>query len=140
MVVRPPHPSNAPNPILVTESGIVTLVRPVQSANAWSPRYATELGMVTLVRLVHPENASFPMLVTGSPSIRLGITRVVAAPVYFVMVILCPLFLYSSPAGIVYASRPLTVKAKSAAPRYSALIKNAFIMLEFSFLRFIFPV
>ena len=50
--------------MLVTLSGIVTLVRLVQPENASSPMLVTLLGIVTLVRLVQPENASSPMLVT----------------------------------------------------------------------------
>ena len=43
--------------MLVTLSGIVTLVRPVQPENAAAPMLVTLSGIVTLVRLVQPENA-----------------------------------------------------------------------------------
>ncbi len=43
--------------MLVTLSGIVTLVRLVQSENAESPMLVTLLPMVTLVRLVQQSNA-----------------------------------------------------------------------------------
>ena len=42
--------------MLVTESGIVTLVNPLQSQNAPSLMLVTLSGIVTLVRLVQPEN------------------------------------------------------------------------------------
>ena len=58
--------------MLVTLSGIVTLVRLVQSKNAWSPMLVTLSGIVTLVRLAHDERIP-PMLVTllGSVGFRL---------------------------------------------------------------------
>ena len=43
--------------MLVTPSGMVTLVRLVQSSNAEVPMLVTLLPMVTLVRLVQSENA-----------------------------------------------------------------------------------
>jgi hypothetical protein len=43
--------------MLVTLSGMVTLVRLVQSENAAYPMLVTLLGMVTLARLVQLENA-----------------------------------------------------------------------------------
>ena len=75
---------NAPSPMLVTLSGIVTrvrlvqlenalppipftplsiatLVNPPQSANASPPIIVTLLGIVTLVSLLHPENAFVPI-------------------------------------------------------------------------------
>ena len=97
-------------PMLVTLSGIVTLVRLVQSAERpipdagdavgdrdagqagavterLSPMLVTLLGIVTLVRLVQSENAESPMLVTGRPSIVLGMVTSPPGPVYPVMVI-----------------------------------------------------
>ena len=47
--------------MLVTESGIVTLVRPLQFLNAPDPMLVTESGIVTLVRPPQPENASSTM-------------------------------------------------------------------------------
>ena len=38
---------NAPNPMLVTLPGMVTLVRPAQELNAFSPILVTVWGMVT---------------------------------------------------------------------------------------------
>ena len=45
---------NAPEPMLVTLSGIVMLVRPVQKPNASLLMLVTLLGIVMLVRLLHP--------------------------------------------------------------------------------------
>ena len=53
--------------MLVTESGIVTLVRPLQPENAEDPMLVTESGIVTLVSPLQLQNASSPMLVTGLP-------------------------------------------------------------------------
>ena len=52
--------------MLVTLSGMVTLVSPVQLLNALSPMPVTLSGMVMLVRFLQPENAELPMLVTLS--------------------------------------------------------------------------
>ena len=60
---------NAEEPMLVTESGIVTLVR-AHSKNAELPMFVTLLGITTLVRL-QSRNAELMMLVTPS-----GITTV----------------------------------------------------------------
>ena len=43
--------------MLVTESGIVTLVKPLQLVNAASPMLVTESGIVTLVKPLQPVNA-----------------------------------------------------------------------------------
>ena len=43
--------------MLVTLSGIVTLVKPLQLRNAYSPMFVTLFGIVTLVNLPQPENA-----------------------------------------------------------------------------------
>ena len=40
--------------MLVTESGIVTLVKPLQPQNAASPMLVTESPTVTLVKPLHP--------------------------------------------------------------------------------------
>jgi len=49
IAVNPLQPENADDPMLVTESGIVTLVKPLQPENADDPMFVTELGIVTLV-------------------------------------------------------------------------------------------
>ena len=51
-------------------------------------------GIVTLVKLVHGENASFPMLVTGRLLIWLGMVTVLPEPVYPMMVIVPLLVVY----------------------------------------------
>ena len=43
--------------MLVTESGIVTLMRLLQKAKAQLPRLVTESGIVTLTRLTQPSKA-----------------------------------------------------------------------------------
>jgi hypothetical protein len=48
------HPENAPSPMLVTLSGIVTLVKPLHPSNAPSPMLVTLSGIVTLVKPLHP--------------------------------------------------------------------------------------
>ena len=40
--------------MLVTPSGITTLVKPLQLEKAFSPMLVTELGIVTLVKPLHP--------------------------------------------------------------------------------------
>jgi len=50
--------------MLITLSGMVTLVRLVQFRKAEKLIVVTLLGMVTLVRLVQPSKAHSPMLVT----------------------------------------------------------------------------
>ena len=47
--VRPLQSQNAPTPMLVTLSGIVTLASPLQPTNAYTPMLVTLLGIVTLV-------------------------------------------------------------------------------------------
>ncbi|GIT05903.1 MAG: hypothetical protein CM1200mP29_13140 [Verrucomicrobiota bacterium] len=54
--------------MLVTLSGIVTLVRLLQYRKARSPMLVTLSGIVTLVKLLQPEKAEPPMLVTGFPA------------------------------------------------------------------------
>ena len=49
-----------PRPMLVTLSGIVTLVRLVHQENARSPMLVTLLGIVTLVRLVQATERPVP--------------------------------------------------------------------------------
>jgi hypothetical protein len=63
------QPSNAADPILVTESGIVTLVRLTQLKNALGPILVTELANVTLTNKELLKNALSLILVT-----ELGIT------------------------------------------------------------------
>jgi hypothetical protein len=53
--------------MLVTLSGIVTLLRDEQPLNANPPILVTLLGIVTLLRDLQSENALSPMLVTGHP-------------------------------------------------------------------------
>jgi hypothetical protein len=57
--------------MLETLVPIVTLVRLVQATNAQSPILVTLSGIETLVRLEYP-NASYPMLMTSRPSIMPG--------------------------------------------------------------------
>ena len=52
--------------MLVTLSGIVTLVRDLQRSKAESPMLVTLSGIVTLVRDVQYKKAFSPMLVTPS--------------------------------------------------------------------------
>jgi uncharacterized membrane protein len=53
----------------------------------------TLVGIVTLVKVTQEANALVPMLVTGRLLIVLGIVTAPPVPVYFVMVILPPMFL-----------------------------------------------
>ena len=57
--------------MLVTESGIVTLVSPLQPSNAYFPTLVTLLGIIMLVKPLQPSNAEFPMLVTPLPIVTL---------------------------------------------------------------------
>ena len=61
--------------MLVTLSGIATLVRLMQYANAKFPMLVTLSGIVTLVRLMHSKNAESPMLVTPSGIVTLVVNR-----------------------------------------------------------------
>ena len=63
--------------MLVTLSGIVTLVRELQLSKAPKPMLVTLSGIVTLVRDLQPEKASSPMHVTVTPSIVCGILALV---------------------------------------------------------------
>jgi hypothetical protein len=60
--------------MLVTDTGIVTLVRPVQSEKAPSPIWVIDGGMVMLVSPKQNLKASVPMRVTGLPKIDDGIS------------------------------------------------------------------
>ena len=62
---------NAPTPMSVTLSGIVTLVEPVQPENAKFPMVMTPLGIVTLVRPAQPSKHRVPILVTLSGIVTL---------------------------------------------------------------------
>ena len=62
--------------MLVTLSGIVTLVSPLQPLNAEDPMLVTPLPIVTLVRPLQFSNAEDPMLVTGLPPSVEGIVTV----------------------------------------------------------------
>ena len=53
--------------MLVTLSGIVTLVNELHPENTLYPMLVTLLGIVTLVNELHPENALYPMLATLQP-------------------------------------------------------------------------
>ena len=57
---------------------MLMLVRPVQPLNALDPMLVTLSGMVTLVRLLQDWNAPFPMLVTGYPP---SVSTITSAPV-----------------------------------------------------------
>jgi hypothetical protein len=94
--------------MLVTPVGIVTLDKLVQSRNAWSTMLVTLfgiampvrpqnwnapnqirvtlLGIVTLVTKLKLSNARTPTLVTGRPSIVLGMGTTLLVPVYAVIV------------------------------------------------------
>ena len=69
--------------MLVTPSGIVTLVRDLQPLKACWPMLVTLSGIVTLVRDVQPPKAPAPMLVTLS-----GIAYAAKAPGYCTKVVL----------------------------------------------------
>ena len=73
-LVSASHPSNAENPISVTEFGIVTLVSTSHQLNASSPIFVTDSGMLILVSASHPLNAYFPISVT-----EFGIVTLVSA-------------------------------------------------------------
>ena len=64
--------------MLVTLSGIVTLVSPLHPENEYDPMLVTLSGIVTLVSPLQSENAEDPMLVTGFP---LSVDGIVTAPV-----------------------------------------------------------
>ena len=53
--------------MLVTPSGIVTLLRKVRDQNVLLPMLVMVLGIVTVVRKGLDSNAPVPMLVTGRP-------------------------------------------------------------------------
>ena len=65
------QPENAQSPIVVTLSGIVTLVRLSQPLNAEFPIVVTLSGIVTLARLSQRLNAYSPIVVTLSPIVTL---------------------------------------------------------------------
>ena len=56
--VKPVQPSNASEPILVTESDILIDSKLVQKSNALLPILVTELGIVIDVKPPQPENRS----------------------------------------------------------------------------------
>ena len=62
-VVKPVHPENAEDPTLVTLEGIVIEVKTLQYANAYLSMLVTLSGIVTEVKPLQPENAYSPMLV-----------------------------------------------------------------------------
>ena len=61
------QPPKAYPSMLVTDSGIVTLVNPVQFLKASYPILVTELGIVMFVKPVHRENIQFGMFFTFFP-------------------------------------------------------------------------
>jgi hypothetical protein len=67
--------------MVVTPTGIVTLVRPVHPEKALPPTLVTPAGIVTLVTVVLFVNADAPITVTGNPSICAGISTAPPAPV-----------------------------------------------------------
>lgn len=67
MLFRDVHSVNALLPILVTESGIVTLIKDVHPLNAPSPRLVIELGISMLTNELQRLNAD------KDPVIELGI-------------------------------------------------------------------
>ena len=69
--------------MLVTLSGIVTLVRDLQLEKAKAPMLVTPFGIVTLVRDVQPAKADQSMLVTLS-----GIAYAAKAPGHCTKVVL----------------------------------------------------
>ena len=71
--------------MLVTLSGIVTLVSDVQHKNAASSMLVTPSGIVTLVSSVQSMNALSPILVTFLPLISPGITHVALFPAYLLI-------------------------------------------------------
>ena len=64
MDIKPSHHSKAPNPMLLTELGMVIDVNPLQEMKAPSPMLVTELGMIMDVKSLQPTKALSPMLVT----------------------------------------------------------------------------
>src|SRR5579859_8025070 len=85
MLLKLEQLSKAASPILVILLGRVTLVKGVQPLKAEGPMEVTLLGITTSVRLVKPEKALLPILVTGRPSIWLGIVTC-PGPTYPVIV------------------------------------------------------
>ena len=63
-LVKPLQPSKAPPPMLVTLFGIVILVKPLQPSKAKEPMLVTLLPIVTLDKPRQPLKAQYPMLVT----------------------------------------------------------------------------
>ena len=109
------HPSKAPGPIFVTESGMITLVSEAQFLNALYAIVVTELGISTLVSVSFPENASSPMSVTVS-----GILTKVSVPRYFVNVV--PFILNrSSSAAATPLPIPLATVTRARIPSITAL-------------------
>ena len=81
--------------IVVTLSGIVTLVRLLQPRKAFCPILVTLSGIAILVRLLQPENVPLAILVTGLPSMVSGMTSVPEAEVsQSVMVTSPPVVVY----------------------------------------------
>ena len=78
---------NAEYPMLVTLSGIVTLVSELHPENAESPTLATLSEIVTLVSELQPENASFPII---APPVIITVRREVGTTVPFADGLLAP--------------------------------------------------
>ena len=79
------QPSNAKIPISITSLGIVMLVNEVQPENAAVPMLITLFGIFTFVNDVQSENALQPIHFTGLPLIVDGIFKLVALPLYSVI-------------------------------------------------------
>ena len=78
-LVRLLHLKNVQLPMFLTLSGISTPARLVHQENAESPILVTPSGIVTLVRLLQLRSASLPILVTPS-----GMTTSPPGPLYVV--------------------------------------------------------
>jgi len=78
--VREEQDSKAPCSMLLTLVGRTTFVKAVQPAKQNTPTLVTPLGIVTLVMVVALRNVSESMLVTGNPSILLGMTTTREVP------------------------------------------------------------
>ena len=60
------------SPMLLTDTGILTLFRLWQCSKAFQPMLFTVLGMTMLFRLLHHENRLPSMLLTGQLSTALS--------------------------------------------------------------------
>ena len=81
-LVSPVHPENAQSPILVTPLPSSTALRRRQESNALLPIVVTLSEIVILTRYLQLSNALSPMLNTGLPLYLEGITTSVEKPLY----------------------------------------------------------